>query len=213
MSHTDPGTNERQASLRRLWNVIVREFIPQPVPRLRPTDEQLTDGHLAVGTIDDAIEESPAATSWDPTRSSSAPTYPGTESCIGRSRVRCRFPAADVASSGRLFLSATPPSTRDFVDDEHVVGCPPAVRLILFAICEARRGRVLEERGSCECRSPGSCAAARSRRTGEVRNPGTVAELMPRNEERSCSPGIHLRFRTTCDPDPVWRTATRCLCR
>ena len=125
MSHTGPGTNERQASLRRLWNVIVREFIPQPVPRLRPTDEQLTDGHLAVGTIDDAIEESPGSDVVGPDTLIISADVPG-HGVLHR-KVPCPLP---VPGSGRRLVGQIVPFRHttfdpDFVDDALVVGWPP----------------------------------------------------------------------------------------
>ena len=221
MSHTDPDTNERQAPLRRLWNAIVREFIPQPVPRLRPTDEQRTDGHLAVGTIDDAIEESPGSDVVGPDTLIISADVPG-HGVLHR-KVPCPLPGPGSGRrrGGQMVPLRHTPFDPDFVDDALVVGWPPEVSsalepfrprspgalrarawrllagcsavvavggillsvvlfigivftggelfadlpagfrpgaalaasvsaavlgLILFAICEARRGRVLEER-------------------------------------------------------------------
>ncbi|MDV3130349.1 hypothetical protein M1247_35970 [Mycobacterium sp. 21AC1] len=47
------------AAARRLWEAIVREFTPPAMPRSRPSERQLAEGHLAVGVIDDAIEDGP----------------------------------------------------------------------------------------------------------------------------------------------------------
>lgn len=59
MNHTDPVTNERPTLLRRLWNAIVNEFTPPSMPRPRPSEKLLNEGHLAVGTINDSIEDGP----------------------------------------------------------------------------------------------------------------------------------------------------------
>ena len=54
------GPQVQKASLlRRVWRILVDEFTPLPEPRPAPSDEEFAAGSLAVGTINDAIEESP----------------------------------------------------------------------------------------------------------------------------------------------------------
>ncbi|MEU2946555.1 hypothetical protein ABZ617_11055 [Nocardiopsis alba] len=45
----------------RIRRAILREFTPPPMPRPAPSEEQLAEGHLAVGMIDEAIEDTPGS--------------------------------------------------------------------------------------------------------------------------------------------------------
>lgn len=54
----NPDT-EKPSPLRRVWTTIVTEFTPPPKPRPTPSEKEFAAGHLAVGTITDAIEDGP----------------------------------------------------------------------------------------------------------------------------------------------------------
>ncbi|RII20510.1 hypothetical protein DSC45_04720 [Streptomyces sp. YIM 130001] len=57
----NPRIGGRPSLPRRVWSAIVRESAPPPIPRPAPGEEQLAGGHLAVGVIDDAIEDGPGS--------------------------------------------------------------------------------------------------------------------------------------------------------
>lgn len=59
MNPTDKGTYARSSLRRRFWRAIVGEFTPPPRPRPTPSEEEFAEGHLAVGMINYAIEDSP----------------------------------------------------------------------------------------------------------------------------------------------------------
>lgn len=50
---------EKPPLLWRVWEAIVGEFTPPPMPRPTPSEEEFAEGYLAVGMINDAIEDGP----------------------------------------------------------------------------------------------------------------------------------------------------------
>lgn len=127
MSHTGPGTHERPTPIRRLWDAIVLEFTPPPTPFPRKSEEQLAEGHLAVGTIDDAIEESPGSDVVGPATLIIIADVPGHG--ILRRRAPCPLP---MPCSGHRLVGQSVPFRHttfdpDFVNEALVVEWPPEV--------------------------------------------------------------------------------------
>lgn len=55
----DARAHASQSLPRRVWKAIVNEFTPPVMPRPSPPHKQLTEGHRAVGIINDVVEDGP----------------------------------------------------------------------------------------------------------------------------------------------------------
>ena len=73
---TDQHTG-RQSLPRRFLTAIVNEFTPPPRHRPTPSDNEFAAGHLAVGTINDALEEPPGQDVQGPDRLVISAEIPG----------------------------------------------------------------------------------------------------------------------------------------
>ncbi|WP_326698502.1 hypothetical protein OG909_14925 [Streptomyces sp. NBC_01754] len=130
MSRRHLGTHGRSTPLRRVWDAVVREFSPPPAPRPRPSTEQLAEGHLAVGTIDDAVEDGPSDVQGPDMLVISAETPEG-----GTLHRRAACPLS-MPGSGRDLIGQAVTFRHttldpDFVDDVLVVRWPDKVRKAL----------------------------------------------------------------------------------
>ncbi|AXK37614.1 hypothetical protein DVA86_24575 [Streptomyces armeniacus] len=110
---------------------MVREFTPPPKPRPAPSEEQLAEGQLAVGVIDDAIEDGPGCDVQGPDMLIISADAPGHG--ILHRRVPCPL---SMPGSGRNLVGQTITfrhTTLDphFVNDVLVVRWPDEVKRAL----------------------------------------------------------------------------------
>ncbi|GAB3616397.1 hypothetical protein GCM10027416_09540 [Okibacterium endophyticum] len=117
----------RTPQTRARRDAIAREFTPPPMPRPRPSAEQLAEGHLTVGTINDAIEDGPGGDVQGPDTLIISADVPG-HGVLHR-RVPCPL---SMPGSGRRLVGRRVPFRHtthdpDFVDDALVVQWPPEV--------------------------------------------------------------------------------------
>jgi hypothetical protein len=117
--------------LRRLWRAVLLEFTPPPMPRPAPSGEQLAEGHRAVGTIDEAIEDGPGGDVQGPDSLIISAEVPG-HGTLHR-RVQCPL---SMPGSGRDLVGRSVPFRHttfdpDFFNDILVTRWPPEVNRAL----------------------------------------------------------------------------------
>lgn len=131
MSRRASGMHGPSTLLRRVWDAVVREFTPAPMPRSRPSEEQLAAGHLAVGTIDDAIEDDPGVDVQGPDTLVISAELPG--GGVLHRTISC--PLSTPGSGRRLIGQAVAfrhtTLELDFVNDVLIVRWPDEVRKAL----------------------------------------------------------------------------------
>lgn len=163
MNPTDPSKHEQPAMLRRVQKAIVSEFTPPPIPRPTPNEEQLTEGHLAVGMIDDAIEDGPSEAQGADTLVITAEA-PGHGTLHRTTSCPLEMPRSGHRLVGQTITFRHTTFDPDYVKDILVVRWPLEVRNALRPVRDEGPGGVRARvwaswpgAASCSC-GPASCS-------------------------------------------------------
>ena len=124
----------RQSLPRRFLTAIVNEFTPPPRHRPTPSDKEFAAGHLAVGTINDALEEPPGQDVQGPDRLVISAEIPGHRTLYRQKTCPLEMPGSGRSLVGQTIGFRHTTFDPDYGNDILVVRWPREVRRALEPI-------------------------------------------------------------------------------
>lgn len=116
---------------RRVWRVLVNEFTPPPKPRPTPSEQEFAAGHLAVGTINDAMAEPPGQDVQGPDRLVISAEIPGYGTIYRHKECPLEMPGSGRSLVGQTIGFRHTTFDPDYGNDILVVRWPREVRRAL----------------------------------------------------------------------------------
>lgn len=127
---TDHHTG-KPSVFRRVWRVLVNECTPPPKPRPTPSEQEFAAGHLAVGTINDAMAEPPGQDVQGPDRLVISAEIPGYGTIYRQKACPLEMPGSGRSLVGQTIGFRHTTFDPDYGNDILVVRWPREVRRAL----------------------------------------------------------------------------------
>ncbi|ABK74837.1 hypothetical protein [Mycolicibacterium smegmatis] len=122
---------EKPPLLRRVWEAIIGEFTPPSTPRPTPSEAEFTEGYLAVGMINDAIEDGPGGDVQGPDKLVISADIPGHGTIYRTRSCPLSMPGSGLKLIGHSIRFRHTTFDPDYSNDIQVTRWPPEVRKAL----------------------------------------------------------------------------------